>query len=411
MKRFTETEELNPALVKDSLTEVLRNGAKKILQEALEIEIETFLEGYRELTLSDGRRRIVRNGYHKQRSILTGIGPIDAEVPRAYDREGSLNFTSSILPAYLRKTKSVEELLPWLYLKGISTGDFPEALSALIGSNAKGLSPNVISRLKGKWEDEYHNWRARDLSGKHYVYFWVDGVYCNVRMDDNKQCLLVIIGALEDGKKELVALEEGYRESEQSWKEVLIDLKDRGLKEWPKIAAGDGAMGFWAALRKVAPETKEQRCWMHKTGNILNNMPKNLQAKAKDHIHQIWMAATLKEAEKAFNSFIEKYEAKYPKATQCLAKDKEKLLTFYNFPGEHWRHLRTTNPIESTFATVKLRTNKVRGCFSRTTVLTMAFKLIESNQKRWQRLHSSHLLGKLIEGIKFINGIAEQYAA
>jgi transposase-like protein len=291
-------------------------------------------------------------------------------------------------------------------LKGISTGDFSEALEALLGSEAKGLSASTISRLKTIWEKEYQEWIKRDLSKKHYVYFWVDGIYCNVRMDKEKQCLLVIMGATREGKKELIALEDGYRESEQSWKEILLDLKNRGLKNWPKVAVGDGAMGFWAALRKVCPDTREQRCWMHKTGNILNKLPKSLQGKAKSRIQEIWMAESKANAEKAFNHFLKTYEAKYPKATECLEKDRATLLTLYDFPAEHWRHLRTTNPIESTFSTVRLRTKKVRGCFSRTTVLTMAFKLIESAQKRWQRLHASQRLAEIIEGVQFVDGEA-----
>ena len=398
-----------PELVGDVLTEVLRNGARKLLKEALEVEIEAFIEEYQDLRLPNGYQRIVRNGYHNERKVQTGIGDVPAKVPRAADRaKGNENiyFQSNILPPYLRKTKSIETLLPWLYLKGISTGDFAEALEALLGSEAKGLSASTVSRLKTVWEKEYREWIQRDLSKKHYVYFWVDGIYCNVRMDKEKQCLLVIMGATQEGKKELVALEDGYRESEQSWKEVLLDLKNRGLKNWAKVAVGDGAMGFWTALRKVCPDTREQRCWMHKTGNILNKLPKSLQGKAKSQIQQIWMAESKANAEKALNHFLKTYEAKYPKATECLEKDRETLLTLYDFPAEHWRHLRTTNPIESTFSTVRLRTKKVRGCFSRTTVLTMGFKLIESAQKRWQRLHSSQRLVEIIEGVQFIDGEA-----
>jgi transposase-like protein len=294
-----------------------------------------------------------------------------------------------------------------LYLKGISTGGFSEALASLLGTEARGLSPATISRLKAVWSDEYDQWHRRDLSRKRYLYFWVDGIHCNVRMDEDKQCLLVIIGATAEGKKELVALEDGYRESEQSWREILMDLQNRGLREWPKVAVGDGAMGFWSALRKVCPSTREQRCWVHKTKNILNKLPKSGQDKAKGKLHDIWMAATKAEALQAFDLFIETYGAKYPKATECLKKDQETLLTFYDFPAEHWRHIRTTNPIESTFATVRLRTNKVRGCFSRSSVLTMAFKLIESAQKRWQRLHSHHRLAEVIEGVKFVDGEAQ----
>ena len=409
MDKNTVIELKKPELVEDVLTGVLRNGARRLLKEALEVEIESFIEEYQDLRLPNGYQRIVRNGYHKERKVQTGIGDVPAKVPRASDRaKGAENiyFQSNILPPYLRKTKSIETLLPWLYLKGISTGDFPEALEALLGSEAKGLSASTVSRLKMVWEKEYQKWIKRDLSKNHYVYFWVDGIYCNVRMDKEKQCLLVIMGATPEGKKELVALEDGYRESEQSWKEILLDLKNRGLKNWPKVAVGDGAMGFWAALRKVCPDTREQRCWMHKTGNILNKLPKSLKGKAKSQIQQIWMAESKANAEKAFNHFLKAYGAKYPKATECLEKDRETLLTLYDFPAEHWRHLRTTNPIESTFSTVRLRTKKVRGCFSRTTVLTMGFKLIESAQKRWQRLHSSQRLAEIIEGVQFVDGEA-----
>lgn len=401
----------NPEQVHDVLTETLRSGARKILQEALSIEIESFIDEYKDLRLSNGHARVVRNGYNKERVIQTGIGDIPVQSPRAKDRlleEESIVFHSKILPPYLRKAKNIEALLPWLYLKGISTGDFPEALTSLLGPQAKGLSAGTISRLKRTWEEEYKEWCRRDLSQKNYVYFWVDGVYCHVRMDQDKQCLLVIVAATEDGHKELIALEDGFRESEQSWKEVLLSLQHKGLKRWPKVAVGDGAMGFWKAFRKMCPESREQRCWMHKTGNILNKLPKSLQNKAKSQIHEIWMAETKEKAEKAFDHFINLYQAKYPKATECLAKDREVLLTFYEFPAEHWKHLRTTNPIESTFSTVKLRTRKVRGCFSRTTALTMAFKLMESAQKKWQRLNCYERLAEIIRGVKFKDGIMEK---
>jgi putative transposase len=410
MENSTVVELNKPEEVEDVLTGVLRKGARQLLSKALEVEVEAFIEEYRDIRLSDGRQRIVRNGYHRTRGIQTGIGEVTVRAPRTEDRESGLEkirLQSSILPPYLRRSKSLEALLPWLYLKGISTGGFSEALASLLGTEARGLSPATISRLKAVWSDEYDQWHRRDLSRKRYLYFWVDGIHCNVRMDEDKQCLLVIIGATAEGKKELVALEDGYRESEQSWREILMDLKNRGLREWPKVAIGDGAMGFWAALRKVCPSTREQRCWVHKTKNILNKLPKSGQDKAKGKLHDIWMAATKAEALKAFGLFIETYGAKYPKATECLKKDQETLLTFYDFPAEHWRHIRTTNPIESTFATVRLRTNKVRGCFSRSSVLTMAFKLIESAQKRWQRLHSHHRLAEVIEGVKFVDGEAQ----
>jgi transposase-like protein len=360
------------AFVDDPITDILRQGARRLISAALEAEIETFLKQYKQIADDQGGQRIVRNGYLPQREIQTGIGQVPVKVPRIRDRHpesqgGRIRFASSIIPPYLRRSKSIETLLPWLYLKGVSTGDFTDALAALLGKDAPGLSATTISRLKMIWKDEYKQWLQRDLSDKHYVYFWADGIYCNVRMDD-KQCLLVIIGATEDGHKELVALEGGFRESEQSWLELLVDLKRRGLKAAPELAVGDGALGFWKALSKVYDTTRWQRCWVHKTANVLNKLPKSIQAKAKEKLHQIWMASDKDEAEKNFDAFIQTYSAKYPKAAECLAKDREVLLTFYDFPAEHWRHIRTTNPIESTFATVRLRTAKVRSCFSSLTV-------------------------------------------
>ena len=345
------------ALVYDPITEILREGAQKLLAAALEDEIENFLSQYKGLKDDGGRQRITRNGYLPEREIQTGIGGVKVNVPRVRDKQPDKGtrvvFRSNILPPYLRKTKSMEELIPWLYLKGISTGDFSEALAALLGKDAPGLSPATVSRLKAKWKQELDIWKKLDLSKKRYAYFWVDGLYCNVRMGE-RQCLLVVIGALENGKKELVALEDGYRESELSWLGVLNDLKNRGLTYCPELAIGDGALGFWKALTKAYGETKWQRCWAHKTSNVLNKLPKSLQKKAKQKLHEIWMAPNKKEAEKNFDTFIETYEAKYPKASECLEKDRDDLLMFYDFPAEHWRHIRTTNPIESTFATVRL---------------------------------------------------------
>ena len=403
------------AFVDDPITDILRQGARRLISAALEAEIETFLKQYKQIADDQGGQRIVRNGYLPQREIQTGIGQVPVKVPRIRDRhpesqDGRIRFASSIIPPYLRRSKSIETLLPWLYLKGVSTGDFTDALAALLGKDAPGLSATTISRLKMIWKDEYKQWLQRDLSDKHYVYFWADGIYCNVRMDD-KQCLLVIIGATEDGHKELVALEGGFRESEQSWLELLVDLKRRGLKAAPELAVGDGALGFWKALSKVYDTTGWQRCWVHKTANILNKLPKSIQAKAKEKLHQIWMASDKNEAEKNFDAFIQTYSAKYPKAAECLAKDREVLLTFYDFPAEHWRHIRTTNPIESTFATVRLRTAKVRSCFSSLTVLTMAFQLCRCAQKRWIRLHHPERLGEVIRGVKFVNGIEENRIA
>ena len=401
--------------VDDPITDILRQGARRLISAALEAEIETFLKQYKQIADDQGGQRIVRNGYLPEREIQTGIGQVPVKVPRIRDRhpnsqDGRIRFASSIIPPYLRRSKSIETLLPWLYLKGVSTGDFTDALAALLGKDAPGLSATTISRLKMIWKDEYKQWLQRDLSDKHYVYFWADGIYCNVRMDD-KQCLLVIIGATEDGHKELVALEGGFRESEQSWLELLVDLKRRGLKAAPELAVGDGALGFWKALSKVYDTTRWQRCWVHKTANVLNKLPKSIQAKAKEKLHQIWMASDKDEAEKNFDAFIQTYSAKYPKAAECLVKDREVLLTFYDFPAEHWRHIRTTNPIESTFATVRLRTAKVRSCFSSLTVLTMAFQLCRCAQKRWIRLHHPERLGEVIRGVKFVNGIEENRIA
>lgn len=401
--------------IEDPITDILRQGARRLLTAALESEIETFLNQYKDISDNRGCRRVVRNGYLPEREIQTGIGQVSVRVPRIRDRSPGpqgerIRFTSAILPPYLRKTRSLEALLPWLYLKGISTGDFTDALAALLGEGAPGLSPATISRLKAIWQDEYKTWQQRDLSKKRYVYFWADGVYCNVRMDD-KQCLLVIVGATEDGRKELVALEGGIRESEQSWLEVLVDLKRKGLQAPPELAIGDGALGFWKAIAKTYDTTRWQRCWVHKTANVLNKLPKRLQMTAKKKLHQIWMAATKKDAETNFDAFVQSYEAKYPKAAECLKKDRDVLLSFYDFPAEHWRHIRTTNPIESTFATVKLRTAKVRGCFSSLTVLTMAFQLCRCAQKRWIRLYHPERLAEVIRGVKFVDGIIENRIA
>ena len=397
--------------VEDPLTELIRDGARRILKEALEVEIELFIDQYRSEKMEDGTRRVVRNGYLPERSIATGIGGVDVKVPRSRDKKGKgalspIRFESSIIPRYLRKTRKMEELIPWLYLKGISAGDMGEALEALVGKNAKGFSQPVVSKLKKKWKQEYEVWRKRDLSRKRYAYIWVDGIHCNVRMDD-RQCILVVIGATEEGRKELLAVEGGYRESAQSWREVLTDLRYRGLAIDPELAIGDGALGFWKAVAEVFPKTRWQRCWVHKTANILNKLPKRAQPKAKKKIHEIWMAENKEDAEAEFDLFVKSYEAKYPKAVETLTKDREMLLTFYDFPAEHWKHIRTTNPIESTFATVRLRTAKVRNCFSSETVINMAFKLCRSAETKWRKLAGSKRIAEVIEGIKFIDGISE----
>jgi len=406
----------NPeSFLEDPLTDILRQGARQLLAAALEAEVGVFLQQYNGEADDNGRRRIVRNGYLPERMVQTGIGQVTVQVPRIRDRQpdsqrGRIRFRSNILPPYLRRTRSIEALLPWLYLKGISTGDFSDALVALLGRDAPGLSSTTISRLKAVWQEEYRQWQQRDLSNKRYVYFWADGIYANVRMGD-RQCLLVIIGATDDGQKELVAIEGGFRESEQSWTEVLVDLKRRGLLTPPELAVGDGALGFWKALSKVYDTTRWQRCWVHKTANILNKLPKSIQSKAKRRLNQIWMADSKEEAERNFDAFMQTYEAKYPKAVECLEKDRDVLLTFYDFPAEHWRHIRTTNPIESTFSTVRLRTAKVRSCFSSTTVLTMAFQLCRCAQKRWIRLHHPERVADVIRGVKFIDGIIENRIA
>jgi putative transposase len=401
----------------DPLTDILRTGARQLLAQAIEAEVDAHITAHADLTDDEGRRRIVRHGHSPEREIQTGIGAVPVRSPRVRDRDpdapgGRIRFTSSILPPYLRRARSVEELLPWLYLKGISTGDFGEALAALLGPDAPGLAASTIARLKSVWQDEYEVWSKRDLSARRYVYFWADGVYFSPRMDHDKQCVLVIIAADAIGNKDIVGLVDGYRESAQSWRELLLDLKRRGLKTGPDLAVGDGALGFWKALREVYGETREQRCWVHKTANVLNQMPKSLQAKAKGHLQDIWMAETKVNAEAAFDFFIQAYGVKYDKATERLVKDRERLLTFYDFPAEHWKHIRTSNPIESTFATVRQRTVKTKNCLSRKTALAMVFKLILSAKRKWRKLDGSSQLADLIEGVPFKDGIKQtKYAA
>jgi putative transposase len=397
-----------PVENEDSLTGMLRQGAQELISKAVQAELDVFLSQYEDLTDAEGRKSVVRNGYLPEREIMTGIGEVAIKVPRTRDRSGQgIQFRSELLPPYIKRTRSVETVLPWLYLKGISTGDFSEALAALLGQDAKGLSAGTISRLKQVWNQEYDTWRQRDLNKQRYVYLWADGIYFNIRGDDAKQCILVVVGVTEQGNKEFLAIEDGYRESEQSWTEVLLGLKSRGMNS-PKLAVGDGALGFWKALQKIYGTTRSQRCWVHKTKNILNKMPKSIQPKAKQHIHDIWMAETREDAERAFDRFLETYRLKYPKASECLEKDREELLAFYNFPAEHWIHIRTSNPIESTFATVRLRTAKTRGCVSRTTILTMVFKLGMSAENGWRKLRGFRRLAEVINGVKFIDGIDEK---
>jgi len=376
----------------------------------VEAELLELLAEHSERRTEDGKAGVVRNGHLPEREVTTGIGTVSVKVPRVRDRgEGAekIRFTSKILLPYLRKAKSIEELLPWLYLKGISTGDFQEALAALLGPNAAGLSSTTISRLKADWWDECDRWQRRDFSARRFVYIWADGVYFRPRMAEEKQCVLVIIGADEWGRKEIIGLADGYRESTQSWRELLLDLQRRGLTHAPDLAIGDGALGFWNALREVFGATKEQRCWFHKTGNVLNAMPKSVQAKAKGHLHDIWQAETRVDAEAAFNFFVTTYGVKYDKAVGKLIKDRDVLLAFYDFPAEHWKHIRTTNPIESTFATVRHRTGKTKGCLSRKTGLAMAFKLMMSAQNKWRKLDGANRMPEIIEGIAFKDGIKQ----
>lgn len=392
----------------DALTDVIRNGARELLRQAIEAEVADWLESHRELRTAEGKRAIVRNGYQPERGIQTGIGSVAVKIPKTRDRTGSgLHFNSSLVPPYLRRSKSVEELLPWMYLKGISTGDFQETLGSILGADAPGLSPGVISRLKSDWIADYDDWNKRSLKGKHFVYIWCDAVYFGIRGENDKSCVLVIIGATATGHKELVALSDGLRESKESWHSLLSDLKKRGLTVDPSVAVADGALGFWAALPEVFPSTKEQRCWKHKSSNVLDKLPSSLQAKAKKDLQDIWMAETKLEAEMAFDGFIKLYQLKYPKATECLAKDRDSLLAFYSFPAEHWPHLRTSNPVESVFSTVRHRANKTKGCVSRSTLLGLVLQLVLSAQKRWQRLRGFEQVAKIIAGVQFVDGIED----
>ena len=398
----------------DPLTDILRSGANSLIQQAVEAELAALLAAHATEKTGDGRARLVRHGHLPEREVMTGVGPVVVKVPRVRDRgDGTekIRFTSSILPPYLRKAKSVEELLPWLYLKGISTGDFQEALAALLGLNAAGLSATTISRLKADWWDEYERWQRRDLGARRFVYVWADGVYFQPRMAEEKQCVLVLIGADEWGRKEILGLTDGYRESTQSWRELLLDLKRRGLSHAPDLAIGDGALGFWAALREVFGATRQQRCWFHKTGNVLNAMPKSVQPKAKGHLHDIWQAETRAEAGAAFDFFVETYGVKYDKAVNKLDKDRDALLAFYEFPAEHWKHIRTSNPIESTFATVRHRTGKTKGCLSRKTGLAMAFRLMMSAQHKWRKLDGQNRLPEIVQGLAFKDGIKQLQTA
>lgn len=389
----------------DPLTEMLRRDARKLLMKALEAEVAEYMAIYESITDDQGRAAVVRNGYLPEREILTGIGPVTAKVPKVRSRtDEPAVFHSALVPPYVRKAKSVEAAIPWLYLKGISTGQMRSALEVLVGPEAVGLSPAVVSRLKKVWLDEYLAWGKKRLDDETWVYLWADGIYSGLRAESQKLCLLVVVGVNEAGEKHFLAIEDGVRESTQSWREVLLDLKSRGLKA-PALGIADGALGFWGALDEVFPETMHQRCWKHKTANVLNYLPKLAQPKAKEAIHNIWMAETKDNAEKAFDLFIQIYQDKYPKAAQCLKKDREQLLAFYDFPAVHWQHIRTTNPIESTFATIRHRSRQTKGCVTRQTMLALAYKLGMSAELNWRRLRGFDHLAKVINGVKFKDGI------
>ena len=410
----TETRFVPLPQAPDVLTDLLRQGAQQLLAQAIEAEVADWIDRHQDCRDEAGRRQVVRNGHLPERTITTGIGPVAVQQPRVHDRrpaEARQKFSSAILPPYLRKNKSVEELIPWLYLKGVSTGDFSEALAALLGPDAKGLSATTVTRLKGLWEQEYHDWSKRSLAGKQYLYVWADGVHFNIRLEGGRQCILVLMGTSADGKQELIAIQDGHRESEQSWQELLLDVQARGLVIEPKLAIGDGALGFWKAVRPIWSATAEQRCWVHKTANVLDKRPKSVQPKAKEMRHEIYLAPSRAEAEKAFDLFLRTYEAKYAKATECLGKDRQELLAFYDFPAEHWLHLRTTNVLESVFATVRLRTEKTKGSGTRVACLTMVFKLMQSASRHGRALNGSGLLGEVIKGTVFVDGIKKEDAA
>jgi transposase-like protein len=393
------------------LEDIIRRGARDVIQRAIEAELAQLLAQYENGKTLSGSRAVVRNGHLPEREILTAVGPVAVKVPKVRDRSGSgVKFNSTLVPPYVRRSTRVSAALPWLYLKGISTGDMSEALQVLVGEEAKGLSANVVSRLKAQWAEEHARWNRRDLTQARYVYWWVDGIHTGLRAEESSdgQCLLVVIGVTPEGRKERIAIGDGLRESKESWKELLLDLKERGLEHGPLLAVGDGAMGFWAALEEVFPATRGQRCWFHKMGNVLNALPKSQHARARQAMQEIWMAATRSEALAAFDRFVATYAPKYPKAAEKLTKDREALLAFYDFPAEHWAHLRTTNPIESTFATVRHRTTRTRNCVSRATFLGLAFKLVEEAEKSWRRIRGAERIELLLKGIPFKDGIAVQ---
>ena len=403
MEKRNKTEETSRAN-QDELTAVIRAGARKLIAQALEAEVTELLSAFGDQHDANGRARVVRNGYQPEREIQTGIGPVMVQVPKVRSRQGqAVRFHSALVPPYVRKSRSLEAALPWLYLKGISTGEMQSALEVLVGPEAKGLSASTVARLKQTWRAEYEAWRQRRFDQDRWVYIWVDGIYSGLRAEHQRLCALVVIGVNEHGEKHLLALEDGLRESTQSWREVLVDLQARGMNP-PELAIGDGAMGFWTALGELSPTTRQQRCWFHKTGNVLNALPKSVHPKAKRALHAIWQAATRQEADRAFDQFIVTYEPKYPKATACLLKDQDALLTFYDFPARHWQSVRTTNPIESTFATIRHRTARTKGCVTRDSLLHMMFKLGQCAENNWRKLRGFADLTKVIDGTPFVNG-------
>ena len=395
----------NPEQLEDPLTDLLRTGAKKLIHQYVEAELAELLEHHQSDLTCEGKQAVVRNGYHPEREIQTGIGSVPVNIPKVRSRNGqAVTFRSALVPPYVRKTRSLEAAIPWLYLKGVSTGEMGGALGALVGKEAKGLSSSTVSRLKQEWAEQYHTWRKSNLSHDKWAYIWVDGIYSGLRSEDTKLCTLVVIGVNERGEKHFLAIEDGVRESTQSWREALLTLKSRGMNT-PKLAIGDGAMGFWSALDECYPSTRHQRCWVHKTANVLNGLPKTLQSKAKQNLHDIWQADTKENALSAFDLFIDSYETKYPKAAQCLQKDREELLAFYDFPAQHWQSIRTSNPIESCFATIRHRTKRAKGCLNRDGMLHMMFKLSQCAEKRWIKLRGFDYLAKVITGVSFKDGI------
>ena len=389
----------------DTLTQVLREGAQRLLAQAIQAEVEEFLECHADRRTEDGRAGVTRSGHQPARELQTGIGPVRVRIPKVRSRVGDpVTFRSSLVPPYVRKTRSLEAALPWLYLKGISTGDMSDALEALVGPEARGLSATTVSRLKRRWSEEYTTWRQTSLADRTWVYVWADGVYNRLRGESGKLCVLVVIGVDDRGRKHLLAVDPGLRESSQSWREVLTNLTSRGM-DAPRLAIGDGAMGFWNAVSELWPETRHQRCWMHKTGNVLNRLPKSSQSNAKKALHDIWQAETRSQAVRAFDTFVSVYEAKFPDAVECLVKDREPLMTFYDFPAEHWKSIRTTNPIESTFGTLRHRTRRAKGCQSRESALHMIFKLGSVAQSRWRRLRGFTRLAEVVAGVPFKDGL------